>query len=90
MDVLEAGYSLNHYTILRKIGQGGMGRVYAAEDTKLGRPVAIKLLPDDAAQCDTARRRLLLEARSASILNHPNIVTIYSIEEQDGVSFFVM
>ena len=90
MEVLEAGYTLRHYAILRKIGQGGMGRVYAAEDTKLGRAVAIKLLPEDAAQCDTARQRLLLEARSASILNHPNIVTIYSIEEQDGVDFIVM
>ena len=90
MDALEAGYALKHYAILRKIGQGGMGRVYAAEDTRLGRPVAIKLLPDDAAQSETARQRLLLEARSASILNHPNIVTIYSIEEQDGVDFIVM
>ncbi len=90
MDVLEAGYTLKHYAILRKIGQGGMGRVYAAEDTRLGRPVAIKLLPDEAAQCDRARQRLLLEARSASILNHPNIVTIHSIEEQDGVVFIVM
>src|SRR5258705_7193335 len=67
-----------------------MGEVYKAEDTKLGRPVAIKLLPPDATQDSTAKRRLLIEAQSASALNHPNIVTIHAIEETEGLNFIVM
>jgi serine/threonine protein kinase/tetratricopeptide (TPR) repeat protein len=79
-----------HYRIMTKIGQGGMGRVYKAEDTKLGRHVALKLLTPDSNQDQVAKRRLLAEAQSASALNHPNIVTIYTIEESDGVDFIVM
>ena len=82
--------ALLHYRIISKIGQGGMGEVYKAEDTKLGRHVAIKLLPPDATQDATAKRRLLTEAQSASALNHPNIVTIHAIEEADGLDFIVM
>src|SRR5688500_2501648 len=81
---------LLHYRILSKIGEGGMGQVYKAEDTKLGRHVALKLLAPESTRDLTAKRRLLAEAQSASVLNHPNIVTIYSIEEADGLDFIVM
>jgi serine/threonine protein kinase/tetratricopeptide (TPR) repeat protein len=81
---------LLHYRILSKIGEGGMGQVYKAEDTKLGRHVALKLLAPESTKDLTAKRRLLAEAQSASVLNHPNIVTIYSIEEADGIDFIVM
>jgi len=67
-----------------------MGQVYRAEDTKLGRHVALKLLAPETTRDQTAKRRLLTEAQSASALNHPNIVTIYAIEEMDGVDFIVM
>jgi serine/threonine protein kinase len=81
---------LLHYRILGKIGEGGMGEVYKAEDTRLGRIVAIKRLPPNLAQEKTAKQRLLREARSASALNHPNIVVIHAIEEADGSNFIVM
>jgi tetratricopeptide (TPR) repeat protein/tRNA A-37 threonylcarbamoyl transferase component Bud32 len=81
---------LLHYRLLRKIDSGGMGEVYKAEDTRLGRTVAIKLLLAGVNQEPTARRRFLQEAQSASALNHPNIVTIYAIEEVDGLDFIVM
>jgi serine/threonine protein kinase len=71
-------------------GAGGMGEVYLAQDTRLGRQVAIKLLPPEAAQDPTAKRRLLREARAAAALNHPNTVTIHSIEEVDDSVFIVM
>src|SRR5215207_591585 len=90
MSFLQTGQTLKHYAVLGKIGQGGMGQVYKAEDKKLGRAVAVKLLPRETAKSDTARHRLLREARSASVLNHPGIVTIHSIEEHEGVDFIVM
>src|SRR5882672_9001272 len=81
---------LLHYRLVVKIGSGGMGEVYKAEDTKLGRTVAIKLLPVDTHRDANARRRFFQEAQSASSLNHPNIVTIHAIEEVDGRDFIVM
>src|SRR5438105_4301674 len=90
MSSLKPGQTLTHYRIIDQIGQGGMGEVYKAEDLKLGRHVAIKLLPPGASPDDKARQRFLREARSASALNHPNIVTIHSIDETDGLDFIVM
>ena len=79
-----------HYRILEKIGSGGMGEVFKAEDMKLGRTVALKVLPARADENLTAKRRFLKEAQAASALNHPNIVTIHAIEEADGIDFIVM
>jgi serine/threonine protein kinase/tetratricopeptide (TPR) repeat protein len=90
MNSLDSDRRLLHYRIIQKIGQGGMGEVYKAEDTRLGRNVAIKVLPPSATENVVARRRFFQEAQSASALNHPHIVTIYSIEEADGVDFIVM
>jgi tetratricopeptide (TPR) repeat protein len=90
MSSLKPERALLHYRLIEKIGQGGMGEVYKAEDTRLGRHVAVKLLPEAATQDLIAKRRLLKEAQSASALNHPNIVTIHSIEETDGLGFIVM
>src|SRR5215831_18818313 len=81
---------LLHYRLKQKIGSGGMGEVYRAEDTKLGRTVAIKLLPSAIHQDSNARRRFFQEAQSASSLNHPNIVTVHAIEEVNGRDFIVM
>ena len=90
MSSLTPDQPLLHYRILGKIGEGGMGEVYKAEDSRLGRFVAIKRLPPDTAQDEKARQRLLREARSASALNHSNIVVIYAIESADGSDFIVM
>ena len=81
---------LLHYRLLDRLDSGGMGEVYKAEDTKLGRAVAIKFLLTDISRNPTARRRFLQEAQSASALNHPNIVTIHAIEEAEGLDFIVM
>jgi serine/threonine protein kinase len=84
------GSDLGHFSLLEKIGEGGMGRVYKARDTRLGRLVAIKLL-DEERYSDTARRgRFFQEAKAASALNHPNIITIHEIGEQEGRIFIVM
>jgi serine/threonine-protein kinase len=82
--------ALLHYRLLDKLGEGGMGTVFKALDTKLGRTVAIKRVAPHAAADDTARRRLLREARSASRLSHPNIVIVFAVEEAEGVDFIVM
>jgi serine/threonine protein kinase/tetratricopeptide (TPR) repeat protein len=87
---LEPGRIILHYRIVEKIGQSGMGVVYKAEDQKLGRLVAIKALPSAATSDETARLRLVREARSASALNHPNIVTIHSIDDCEDFTFVVM
>ena len=90
MSSLQFGQLLLHYRIIDKIGEGGMGQVYKAEDTRLGRTVALKVLPPKTEDESKARRRLMREARSASALNHPNIVTIYSIESENNADFIVM
>jgi eukaryotic-like serine/threonine-protein kinase len=82
-----AGQSLSHYRVLSLIGAGGMGEVYLAEDTRLGRKVALKLLPKEFTQDPHRVRRFELEARAASSLNHPNIVTIFEVGQLDGRHF---
>ena len=87
---LTANSTLSHYRIVSKIGEGGMGEVYLAQDTKLNRKVALKILPGELAANKDRMRRFVQEAQSAAALNHPNIAHIYEIGEDDGTNFIAM
>src|SRR5512147_2312783 len=81
---------LSHYEILAPLGEGGMGVVYRAVDTRLGRPVAVKLVRPEGTISQESRKRFIHEARAASALNHPHIITIYDIGHDEGVDFIAM
>jgi len=87
---LPANGTISHYRILEKLGAGGMGEVYLAEDTKLGRKVAIKILPGDVIADERANRRMLKEAQAAATLDHPNICAVHEVGEEDGRTYIVM
>ena len=84
------GTKLGRYEIRSKIGQGGMGEVYLAEDTTLRRPVAIKFISDDSMGNEGANKRFLREAQIAAQLDHPNICTVHEVADENGRSFIVM
>jgi serine/threonine protein kinase len=84
------GTTISHYQIVEKLGEGGMGVVYKARDLRLDRFVCIKILPPEQLKDESRKQRFILEAKSASSLNHPNIITIYEIDQADGVDFMVM
>ncbi len=87
---VEAGLRLAHYHLIEKLGEGGMGEVWKAHDQRLDRDIAIKILPDKFAADAERRTRFEREAKAVAALRHPNIVTIYSVEEVDGCHFFTM
>jgi eukaryotic-like serine/threonine-protein kinase len=82
--------SITHYRIIKKLGTGGMGEVYLAEDTNLDSKVAIKCLPPESTADEPAKKRLIREAKAAAKLDHPNICPIHEVAEEDGTSFIVM
>ena len=82
--------TIGHYRIVRLLGAGGMGRVYRAEDVKLGRGVALKILPDEFARDESRMRRFVREAKAASAVSHPNVAQIYEVGEDAGTSFITM
>ena len=90
MAKLPPGTNLSHYRIISKIGVGGMGEVYLAQDTKLDRKVALKILPAELAGNQDRMRRFTQEAKAAAALNHPNIAHIYEIGESDATNFIAM
>src|SRR5262249_40981916 len=84
------GKTISHYRILEKLGEGGMGVVYKARDTHLDRFVAIKVLPAEKVADPERKKRFVQEAKTASALNHPNIIHIYDIDQQEGIDFIAM
>jgi len=88
--MLEQGSHIGHYEVLEPIGRGGMGEVYRARDTKLGRDVAIKVLPEEFSRDEQRLARFEREAKVLASLNHPNIASIYGVEESDGVHALVL
>ena len=84
------GQTISHYRVISKLGVGGMGEVYLAEDAQLRRRVALKILPPDLASNQDRMRRFIQEAQAAAALNHPNIAHIYEIGEHNGTNFIAM
>jgi len=84
------GRTLKNYVVEEQLGKGGMGVVYRARDTKLDRPVALKVLPPELMRNEDRRRRFVQEARAASAVNHPAIASIYEIDEDGDLTFIVM
>src|SRR3990172_9766628 len=84
------GTTVSHYRILEKIGEGGMGEVYLAEDTKLKRRVSLKFLPDELTRNEERKQRFVQEARAAAAIQHPHIAAVYDVDEADGRPFIAM